>query len=127
MQMPIYYQNATLVTLLDLYIANIYTIIMKQFFTLPEFVGFDWSGGNGEKNWQRHHVTPSESEQAFFNQPLLVARDDSRKHSENRFYALGHTDTGRELFIVCTMRETLIRVISSRDMSRKERKVYRSL
>ncbi len=100
---------------------------MKQVFTLPEFFGFDWSGGNDEKNGQRHQVTPSESEQVFFNQPLLVAQDDSRKHSENRVYVLGHTDTGRELFIVCTMRDTLIRVISARDMSRKERKVYREL
>jgi len=92
---------------------------------MPEFAGFDWSGGNAEKNWERHGVTPSESEQVFFNRPLLVADDIKHSPSEKRFYVLGRTDVGRELFIAFTVRETLVRVISSRDMSRGERGIYR--
>ena len=58
--------------------------------------------------------------------PLVLA--DSEKHSEksNRYYVLGHTDVGRKLFVVFTVRAARIRVISARDMSRKERKEYKS-
>lgn len=41
-----------------------------------------------------------------------------------RLYALGQTDAGRRLFVVFAVREELIRIISARDMSRRERKVY---
>ena len=94
--------------------------------SLPEFKGFDWHEGNADKNWVSHGVTPQEAEQVFFNQPLIVA--DDRKHSENerRYFVLGQTDKDRALFIALTVREERIRVITARDMSRKERKVYQS-
>jgi len=93
---------------------------------MPEWEGFDWSGGNAEKNWDRHGVTPTETEQVYFNRPLLVADDHLHSEKEKRLYVLGQTDSRRELFIVFTMRGKLIRVISARDMNRKERRVYRS-
>ncbi|MBI2439993.1 MAG: BrnT family toxin [Lentisphaerae bacterium] len=94
--------------------------------TVPEFEGFDWSGGNAEKNWERHRVTPLEAEQVFFNTPLLQGTDPAHSEMEKRFYALGQTDEGRELFITFTMRGRRLRVVSARAMSRKERRVYRS-
>jgi len=94
--------------------------------SISAWEGFDWRGGNAEKNWERHGVTPSESEQVFFNRPLLVSDDSTHSKHEKRFYALGHTDEGRELFVAFTMREKRIRVISARDMNRKERRIYRS-
>ncbi len=79
-----------------------------------------------EKIWIKHRVSPSECEQIFFNYPLIVAGDIKHSEKEKRFFALGHTDTGRLLFVVCTIRKNQIRVISARDMNRKERKVYQS-
>lgn len=86
--------------------------------------GFDWDEGNLEKNWISHKVTAVECEQVFFNLPLVVADDVKRSQNETRFYALGQTDAGRLLFLGFTIRRKLIRVISARDMNRKERKVY---
>ena len=94
--------------------------------SIPEWEGFDWHSGNAEKNWKRHGISPSESEQIFFNRPLLVSDDIVHSEREKRLYALGQTDEGRELFIAFTMRERRIRVISARDINRKERRVYRS-
>ena len=91
---------------------------------LPDFGGFDWSGGNAEKNWERHRVTPLEAEQVYFNRPLITAQDLAHSSSEARYYVLGQTDGGRRLFVVFTLRQQRIRVISARDMSKKERKVY---
>jgi uncharacterized DUF497 family protein len=86
--------------------------------------GFDWDAGNLEKNWLKHGVSPLEGEQLFFNQPLVVAPDVKHSGKEARFYVLGRTDSDRYLFVVFTLRGRKIRVISARDMSRKERKVY---
>ena len=85
---------------------------------------FDWDGGNAEKNWLRHRVTQSESEQIFFNRPLVVGDDEGHSQSEIRCFALGHTDAGRLLFAIFTLRGEAVRIISARDMTRRERKEY---
>lgn len=97
---------------------------MRESDILLNCTGFGWDKHNSEKIWLKHKVSPPESEQIFFNLPLIVA--DAVKHSgkENRFYVLGHTDTNRLLFVVFTVRGKNIRIISARNMSRKERKVY---
>ena len=88
--------------------------------------GFDWDAGNARKSVEKHDVSQAEAEQAFFNAPLLVLED--RKHSQGalRLHALGRTDDGRRLHISFTLRGggTLLRVISARDMSQKERTAY---
>ena len=91
---------------------------------LRKCTGFQWDDGNIEKNWRKHRVSASECEQVFFNRPLCI--EDDQKHSllERRYYALGQTDAGRLLFVVFTIQEASLRVISARDMSRKERKAY---
>ena len=99
---------------------------MAEDISMPEREGFDWHGGNAEKNWKSHGVSPLESEQAFFNRPLFVSNDITHSKHEKRFYVLGQTDEGRELFVAFTMRGKQIRVISARDMNRKERRMYRS-
>lgn len=88
--------------------------------------GFQWDAGNVEKNWLTHQVTSAECEQVFFNQPLIAAEDVTHSDVEDRFFCLGQTDVGRLLFVAFTLREDLIRVISARGMSRKERKVYKN-
>jgi uncharacterized DUF497 family protein len=86
--------------------------------------GFDWDENNREKNWEKHKVLVSECEETFFNLPLLLEEDSSHSHNEPRYFILGSSVAGRRLFISFTIREDKIRVISARDMSRKERKIY---
>ena len=87
--------------------------------------GFQWDEGNYEKNWLKHKVSRSECEQIFFNHPLVVKHDSEHSlEDEIRFYALGQTDRTRLLFLVFTVRDQLIRVISARDMSKRERRIY---
>ena len=91
---------------------------------LAECTGFQWDPGNSDKNWDIHRVSRAEAEQAFFNRPILVASDSKHSEREPRYAALGQTNDGRRLMIVFTVRETLVRVISARDQSRPERRVY---
>jgi uncharacterized protein len=86
--------------------------------------GFDWDAGNLDKNWQKHAVTTGECEQVFFNLPTLFQPDPAHSKTEPRYFLLGQTDSGRRLFIVFTTRSDKIRIISARDMSRKEQEIY---
>ena len=95
--------------------------------TIATITGFQWDEGNIFKNWEKHRVTAVECEQVFFNQPVIAVPDEQHSDTEPRFYILGQTDTGRELFVVFSIRGNLIRVISARDMNRKERKIYEAL
>jgi len=86
---------------------------------------FDWDEGNARKN-EKHGVTMAEPEQVFFNAPLLVLEDSRHSNQEPRFHALGKTGDIRLLHITFTVRHNgeMIRVISARDMHRKERVIY---
>ena len=87
--------------------------------------GFDWDEGNARKN-EKHGVSTAEAEQVFFSSPLLVVEDPQHSSREPRFHALGVTDNGRRLHVTFTLRDAgeKIRVISARDMHRKERAIY---
>jgi len=89
-------------------------------------VGFQWDTGNAHKSNEKHAVSQGEAEEIFFNQPLLIAGDEKHSLEERRYLALGITSLGRLLSVVFTLRKqaTLIRVVSARPMSRKERAFY---
>ncbi|MFN3674273.1 MAG: BrnT family toxin [Bosea sp. (in: a-proteobacteria)] len=93
---------------------------------LRRLVGFDWDEGNIRKNAAKHAVSQLECEQTFFNEPLLLLPDIKHSEAEDRWHALGRSDQGRLLHITFTVRgeATLIRIISARDMSRRERGYY---
>ena len=88
--------------------------------------GFEWDAGNARKSVAKHAVGRFEAEQIFFNAPLLLLSDGKHSAEDRRLHALGITSIGRRLHVTFTLRQsgTLIRVISARDMHRKERAVY---
>lgn len=92
---------------------------------LTQITGFDWDAGNTRKN-DKHGVSMAEAEQVFFNVPLLLLADEQHSRQEPRHHALGRTDERRMLHITFTLRKagSLIRVISARNMQRKERAIY---
>lgn len=92
---------------------------------LAKITDFDWNEGNARKK-DKHSVSIAESEQVFFNEPLLLIADAKHGQGEIRFHALGKSDEGRVLHITFTLRNAgeKIRVISARDMNRKERIIY---
>lgn len=93
---------------------------------LDRIDGFHWDEGNARKSVEKHGVSRSETEETFLNEPLLIAEDVDHSRFELRFHALGISNAGRRLHVTFTLREgnTKIRVISARDMSRKERDRY---
>lgn len=110
---------------LPLCICQIYTeIVAERKGPLDACTGFEWDEGNSHKNWERHQVTPEEAEDVFFNEPLVVRSDVQHSKKEKRYYALGQTGAGRHLFVAFSIHRSQLRVISVRDMNRKESDIY---
>lgn len=95
---------------------------------MPDPIKFEWDKGNLTKNLDKHGVAAQESEELFSNDPFLISKDvkHSSKH-ESRYQALGQTKSKRKLFISFTIRGNKVRVISTRDMNRKEEKIYEAI
>jgi uncharacterized DUF497 family protein len=89
-------------------------------------VGFERDHGNARKSQEKHSVSQAEAEQIFLSEPLIVTDDLARNEREPRYHALGRTDGARSLHVTFTLGSngTRIRIISARDMSRKERQRY---
>ena len=96
---------------------------MAELPDLSHIEGFDWDRSNIQKNWERHKVAFDECEEVFFHDPVL-APDLGHSEDEERYFAFGRTARGRLLTIVFTMRKDKIRIVSARDMNRKERERY---
>ena len=96
--------------------------LIPEFF--PDVEGFQWDEGNSSKNWARHGISQTEAEQIFVNRPVVVIGDVAHSGTEARYFSFGRTDGGRLLTVVFTVRGQLLRVISARPMSRRERRGY---
>ncbi len=90
----------------------------------PKPVIFDWDEGNRDKNYLKHGIPNEEAEQVFFNQPLLISKDEKHSLKEERYFCLGKTNATKTFFISFTIRKEKIRIISCRPMNRAERKIY---
>ena len=91
---------------------------------LPLSIEFVWDRGNKDKNWTNHQVAITECEEAFFDNKKQIHRDEFHSEEEDRFLLIGMTRQERLLFIVFTTRRSKIRIISARDLNRKEYHLY---
>lgn len=96
--------------------------LLPEYF--PDLTGFQWDAANSAKNWLAHDVTQAETEQVFFNRPVLVLPDVAHSQVETRYYVLGRSNAGRRWTVVFTIRGSFVRPIMARDMSRRERRLY---
>ncbi len=92
--------------------------------SVPKPLDFNWDLHNINKSWNKHGVNYKECEQAFINKPTKVVDDISHSQAEKRYTLFGQTNKARYLYITFTLRVNQIRVISARDMNKKERRFY---
>lgn len=85
---------------------------------------FLWDSGNRDKNLIRHDVHWQECEEAFFDEAKKIHPDPQHSRTEERYILLGKTFVGRLLFIIFTIRDKKIRVISARNLNKKELYLY---
>lgn len=93
----------------------------------PEPIVFEWDQGNSEKNVRKHGVANREAEEAVTNKPTFLFVGERHSQNETRYGLYGKTDQGRRLSIVCTIRKGAVRIITVRDMSKKEKSSYEKI
>lgn len=86
--------------------------------------GFIWDERNIDKSWIKHQVSNTECEEVFYDTDKAILKDPLHSRDEERFIILGKTKEERLLFVVFTTRRGKIRIISARDINKKERKLY---
>lgn len=91
---------------------------------LSKIVGFEWDKGNIEKSYKKHSISPSEAEEIFLDEDILILEDTKHSKQEARFEAIGKIIEGRILFLAFTIRRDKIRIISARTANKKERRGY---
>ena len=91
---------------------------------LGKVAGFEWDSGNKKKSLVKHEVANEECEEAFFDYNKKVQKDVLHSRGEERYILMGQTRKERLLYISFTIRKDKIRIISARDLNRKEYKFY---
>lgn len=90
---------------------------------LDGVTGFEWNEAN-IAHIARHNVAPEEAEEVFFDADNALDEDIKHSTVEKRFIIIGKTQKGRLLYQIFTRRGNKIRVISSRDINKKEVNLY---
>ena len=88
-----------------------------------EPISFQWDSGNSHKN-SKHQVNNAEIEEIFFDPHKVMAADHKHSQVEQRYVLLGKTYHQRLLYAVFTVREGIVRIISARDVNKKEVHLY---
>lgn len=85
---------------------------------------FDWDDGKAETNLTKHSVSFQEAA-SVFDDPLSIAfPDPDHSIEEERLVIIGHSHQGRLLFVSHTDQDNQVRVISAREVTRREKRVY---
>lgn len=87
---------------------------------------FQWDRGNETKN-RKHAVGKEEVEQLFLGPMVLGGRIVEPFNPESRWVLFGRTSAGRNLTLIFTIRDGLIRPISCRTMRKQEIKIYEKI
>jgi uncharacterized protein len=88
-----------------------------------EPIEFEWNKGNSAKP-QRHGLTLTEVEEAFFDENKVMFADWKHSKAEQRITLLAKTKKGRLLNITYTIRARKVRVITARCINKKEKYLY---
>ncbi len=90
---------------------------------------FDWDAAKAEANARKHGVT-FESAMTVFRDPLaLTVYDEEHSEQEERWVTVGRAENGATVLVVHTFTATtpgsaLIRIISARAATNRERQQY---
>lgn len=85
---------------------------------------FEWDENKNQTNITKHGIDFQEASTAFGDPMALDFDDPDHSIGEYRLLLLGMTITQRYVVISYTEREEQIRLISAREMTRNEKRIY---
>ena len=87
-------------------------------------IDFEWDFKKAITNLQKHRVNFGEAATVFSDELSITIYDPDHSDQEDRFITIGTSDTRRFLMVSHTDRGDRTRIISARELTRKERKEY---
>ncbi len=87
---------------------------------------FDWDENKNRINLEKHGITFEEASTVFFDDRAVLFDDPEHSIDEDRFLLLGMSETAKVCIVCHCYREsdTIIRIISARQATRKEEQRY---
>jgi hypothetical protein len=85
---------------------------------------FEWHTKKAEVNHSKHGVAFDEAQTVFDDPPYVDFYDPDHSDEEERYIIIGESEEGRLLFVSYTERGEIIRIISAREVTTKEREAY---
>ena len=85
---------------------------------------FEWDDDKAEVNFAKHGVSFLEASSVFDDDLSLTFADPDHSVDEERLVIIGYSQRGRLLFVSHTDQAGVLRIISARQVTRRERKVY---
>ena len=84
----------------------------------------EWNPNKAAENLLKHGVSFEEASTVFFDPLSATGADPDHSHGESRFVTFGVSSSGRILVVAHMERGDAIRIISAREATRAERKIY---
>ena len=85
---------------------------------------FEWDAEKAARNVAKHGVSFAEAATVFGDPLAITYFDPKHSHAEDRYLTFGHSSNGQLLLVSHIDRGDRTRVISARQMTRKERMQY---
>jgi uncharacterized DUF497 family protein len=85
---------------------------------------FEWGEEKALKNQQKHGISFSEALTCFYDPQQVAFYDPDHSEDEDREILIGHSNQGRLLLVIYTLREEAIRLISARKATQREAEGY---
>ena len=87
-------------------------------------IDFEWDITKAKTNLRKHRVAFSEAATVLRNKLSITIHDPDHSVNEDRYITIGASIAGRLLMVSHTDRGDRTRIISARELTRKERKAY---
>lgn len=85
---------------------------------------FEWDDHKAEANVAKHGVSFNEALTCFYDPQQVAFYDPDHSEDEDRELLIAHSDKGRLLIVIYTLRGQTLRLISARKASRQEARTY---
>lgn len=85
---------------------------------------FEWDRDKGQQNLRKHRVSFEEAATVFLDPMAMTYPDPDHSNQEDREITIGYSNKQRLLFVSHVQRSDRIRIISARQVSRRERKQH---
>lgn len=85
---------------------------------------FEWDSAKAAANVRKHKVNFDEASTVFADDLSATGRDLEHSIDESRFVTFGLSSRGRVLAVSHTDRGGVVRILSARPATRKEKRIY---